>query len=173
MIGKYIKPDMKREVISQFQTADQIIAQLRRAEFNSREFCKKVAPFFKKKTQLETAAYLHEWLRKNMPYQREPVEDQTARTIPRFFYDNLRKDKSKKSHGDCKHYATTCVGILNACGIPAWFSLAGQDKTKKKPNHAYCTAYIDGKLVTVDACKKVFGSECRHFYKWNYAPIKK
>lgn len=163
-IAALARPKFKSERITQFQTAEEIREQLQRAEYESRPFSRKVAKFFKKSSDYETCRNLWRWLRENINYTKEPRERQTAKTIERFIVDG---------YGDCKHYATTSVGVLNACGVPAWFVLAGQHLGDKRPNHAYACALVDGKIVVIDPCRKQFDSECRHYYKWQYPPIKK
>jgi len=158
------KPTGKRELISKYQSATQIIRQLRRAELNSRETSRRLVPFFKSQNKRKTCERVWKFLRVHIEYVREPMEDQTAKTINRFLKD--RK-------GDCKHYATTSVGILTACGIPSWFVLVSQKWYRTSPNHAYCCALVDNKIVVIDPCKKTFDNECKHFYKYNYSPRKK
>lgn len=154
----------KRELISKYQTAKEIIEQLQRAEYNSRSVSKKLVPFFKKFDQRETCETVWYFLRKRITYNAEPPKDQTAKTINRFIVDGV---------GDCKHYATASVGILNACGIPAWFVFVSQNKFSKTPTHAYCCAMVNKKVVVIDPCRESFDSECRHYYKYNVAPIRK
>jgi hypothetical protein len=153
-----------RELITKSQTAKQIMQQMRRAEFNSRETSKKLSKFFKKRDEMETCELVYVYLRKTILYSAEPREDQTAKTINRFIVDG---------YGDCKHYATASVGILNACGIPAWFVLVSQDKRNKTPSHAYACAMVRNKVIVIDPCRNSFNSECKHFYKYNIPPKKK
>lgn len=154
----------RREFITKYQTAKQIMQQMRRAEFNSRAVSKKLAPFFKKTDEMETCEIVYLYLKKTILYEAEPKHDQTAKTINRFIVDG---------YGDCKHYATASVGILNACGIPAWFVLVSQDKKNKTPNHAYACALVRNKVIVIDPCRKSFNSECRHYFKYNIPPKKK
>lgn len=156
-------PDGRRELISRFQSADEIAKQIRRAEFNSREASKKLAKYFKTSDDLKTCQRVWNFLRREIEYVREPMFDQTAKTIPRYLVDG---------YGDCKHYATTIVGILNACGIPAWFVLISQKKGVRTPNHAYAAAKVNGRIVIIDPCKKEFGSEARYSFKYHYPPVK-
>lgn len=164
LIDDIKRPSGKKEFITRFQTAGDIMKQLKRAEYNSRATSKKLATFFKSDNALTTCAKVWLFLRKEIYYNAEPNHDQTAKTINRFIVDG---------YGDCKHFATFAVGVLNACNIPCWFTLVGQDETVRKPNHAYATALVDKKLVVIDPCRKKFNDECKHFYKWNISPIKK
>lgn len=158
----YIKaPDGKREQITMFQNAKEIIQQMMRAELNSRGTSKKLAALFREPTARATAAKVWYFMRNELKYVAEPQEEQTAKTIRKIIAD-------AKKGNDCKHYATFAVGVLNACGIPTIFTLAGQDVRRRKPNHAYATSIIDGKRVVIDACRKYFDSECEHYYRWDY-----
>lgn len=153
------KPDGRREHIVTFQNAKQIVQQMMRAELDSRATSKKLATIFKEPEQKTTAAKVWYFLKNEIQYEAEPSDDQTAKTIRRFLSD-------KK--GDCKHYATFAVGVLNACGIKTWFTFVGQDPTKKKPNHTYATALIDGKRVIIDPCRSRFNSEPQYYYRWDF-----
>lgn len=157
------KPRNKAEHITTYQNAREIVQNLKRAELESRKTSKALSSYFKEPNPKATAAKVWLFLRTELPYFAEPKTDQTAKTISRMLYDCLYKGGTV----DCKHYATFSVGVLNACGVPAWFTFVGQDKNKKKPNHAYCTAMINNELVTIDPCRKRFNSECKYWYKWN------
>ncbi len=151
------------EFICSFQSKDDIKRQLRRAEYDSRSFAKKLRPFFNSDDKRKVCKRVWTFMRIYIDYNAEPKEKQTAKTIPKFLID-------KK--GDCKHYSVFSVGTLRACGVPSWFAVVRQtgDKTKW---HIYACAYVNGKVVIVDPCRKVFNSECRYVKKFNVPPIKK
>ncbi len=157
-------PKYKKQFITPFQTDKDIIKQLKRAEFESRKVSQKISGIFEHHNKMIAAAKIWYFLKKKIKYEAEPVDQQTAKTINRFVVDGV---------GDCKHYATFAVGICNALNIPAYFTLVGQNKNRKKPNHAYCTAIIDNKRVIIDPCKNKFNDEVNYFYRWDYEPIKK
>ena len=158
-------PDYKAKHVTFFQNAAEIVRELKRAELNSRATSKKLAAKFKENDPYKTAAKVWYFLVNQIKYSAEPSSNQTAKEIKRFIADG---------YGDCKHFATFSVGVLNAAGIPAWFTFVGQDPNKKKPNHAYCTALINGKPVVIDPCRrKKFNSECKYYYKWDIQPTKK
>jgi hypothetical protein len=151
------RPNNKRELITTFQNAGEIITQLKRAEKESRPTAEILAKYFCERDQYKTAAKVWYFLRNEIFYQAEPKNDQTAKTVKRFLAD---------ATGDCKHFATFTVAVLNACNIPCWFTFVGQYKHTKKPNHAYATALINGKPVIIDACRKYFNSAPEYYYKW-------
>ncbi len=161
------KPTGKKEHIVTFQNAKDIVQQCKRAEYNSRQTSQELKKYFCEPNKKTTAAKVWYFLRKELTYEAEPKTDQNAKTISRMLYDCLYKNKTV----DCKHYATFAVGVLNACGIKAWFTFVGQDKDKKKPNHAYCTALINNELVVIDPCRKRFNNECQYWYKWDIPRI--
>lgn len=158
LLYKIDKPNWKAERIATFQSAGQIANQLKRAEYESRPTSKRLALVFNEADKKAVAAKVWYFLKNEIFYQAEPKSSQNAKTISRFL---------SEATGDCKHYATFAVGVLNACGIPAWFTFVGQDESVKKPNHVYCTCLIDGRKYTIDPCRKYFNSECRYFYKWD------
>lgn len=158
-----IKPsDGKAKHITTFQNAREIVQTLKKAEYNSRKVSKQLAPYFCEPDPKATAAKVWYFLRTQIKYYAEPKTDQTAKEINRFIKDGT---------GDCKHFATFAVGVLNACGIKTWFTFVGQDKNQKKPNHAYATALINNELITIDPCRKRFNSECKYWYKWDIPRI--
>ena len=110
-------PTGNREKISGHQTATQIFQQMSRAEKNSRGQSMRIAKQFKGKSQLNTAKGVYNFLRNGMIYEKEAKNKQTAKEIRRYIADG---------YGDCKHYATFAVGVLNACKIPTWFVLVSQ-----------------------------------------------
>lgn len=158
------KPKMKREHVSFFQNAKEIVRELKRAEANSRGTSKQLAKIFGDDDKVMTAAKVWYFLRNEIYYRAEPKTDQTAKEIPRFISDGT---------GDCKHFATFAVGVLNACGIPAWFTFVGQDPDVKKPNHAYCCCLIGNRVYVIDPCRKRFNSECKYYFKWDISPTNK
>lgn len=164
ILTKINQPDFKSEKITYFQNASDITNQLRRAEKQSREASKKLAQHFYTGDPKNTAFRVWRFLRKEIQYKAEPSTNQNAKTINRFLSDGF---------GDCKHYATTIVGILNQIpGVKAWFTLVGQNKDLKKPNHAYASALINGEIITIDPCRNHFDSEADYFYKWDIQPLK-
>lgn len=155
------RPQYKDEKIVEFQQSGDIARALRRAEFNSRAHSKKLAPFFKTTDDAKTCKRVWIWLRENIVYEREPKKRQTAKEINRFVYEGF---------GDCKHYATFCVGVLNACGIPAFFSLISQKREfPNRPNHIYCVAIVDNEQLVIDGTKTKYNSESRYLKKWVFA----
>jgi len=155
------QPIGKSERIANHQTAKQIFGQMARAEKNSRGHSIALAPQFKQRSQRQTAQAVYHFLRDGMVYRKEPNSKQTAKEIRRYISDG---------YGDCKHYATFAVGILNACRIPAWFVLVSQRQGSKTPNHAYAACMIGTDIVVIDPCRPTFNDECKHFHKYNLSP---
>jgi hypothetical protein len=156
--------DGKEKLLVRFQSAKDIAKSIREDEKESRNFAKKLVPFFKSNSEIKTCKRVWLFLRVGIRYGAEPKTRQTTKSIARFIAD--RK-------GDCKHYATASVGILNACNIPAWFVVVRQSSSDKTRFHAYCCALVDNKVVVIDPCRKVFNSECNFVKKYNIAPLKK
>lgn len=162
MSGTY--SDGKKKFIVAYQNAQDIAKEIRTCEYLSRGFAKKLVPFFQKDDKEKVCLLVWRFLREYIDYKAEPKEFQTGKTIARFFVDQK---------GDCKHYATTAVGILNACNIPAWFVVVRQSETDRTKFHAYCQALVENRIVTIDPCRKNFDSECRYAKKYSIQPINK
>jgi len=154
-------PLNNRRVISRNQTAPQIFNEMRRAEKNSRGQALAIANQFKGKSQIDTAKGVFNFLRHGMTYKKEPNTRQTVKEIRRYVSDG---------YGDCKHFATFAVGVLNACHIPTWFVLVSQRPHDKTPNHAYAQCMIGNRIITIDPCRPRFNSECIHYYKYMLSP---
>lgn len=154
-------PTGKNEFITHNQTARQIFFQMRRAEKNSREQSMRIARQFKGKSQRDTAKGIYNFLRHGMLYKKEPKNRQSGKEIRRYISDG---------YGDCKHYATFAVGVLNACRIPAWFVMVSQKPGDRSPNHAYACCMIGEQVYVIDPCRPRFNNECTHFYKYNLPP---
>jgi len=158
------KPTGKNQRIKRSgQTAMDILKQMRKAEYNSRATSKKLASQIKAADPYTTCKRMYSFLKHGMNYRKEPASRQTAKEIKRYLSDGF---------GDCKHYATTSVGILNACGIPAWFVLVSQSKYRKSPNHAYCCAMVNNEVLVIDPCRPSFNNECTYFFKYDLPPIR-
>lgn len=155
------QPNFLNENVRARQSAKNLFNQMRRAEYNSRDTSKKLVPFFKGASNIDTCKKVYNFLRHGMIYKKEPLSRQTAKEIKRYIADGF---------GDCKHYAITAVGILNACGIPAWFTLVSQSKFRPAPNHAYCCALVGNEVVVIDPCRATFNTECSHYYKYDLSP---
>lgn len=175
---KYSLSDLKRmakasvigkdEFICSFQNKDDIKKQLRRAEYDSRSFAKKLRPFFNSTDKNKVCRRVWTFMRIYLEYKAEPKTKQTAKTIPQI----LTPEKGRKvPTGDCKHYSVFSVGTLRACGVPSWFAVVRQTSDPTKW-HIYALAYVNEKIVVVDPCRKVFNTECRYKQKFNVPPIK-
>lgn len=158
---KVTRPNYRDIKLCEFQTSGDIAKALRKAEFKSRVDSKKLASFFKSSTDEKTCYRVWCFLRENIIYERESKRRQTAKEINRFLYEG---------YGDCKHYTTFCVGVLNACGIPAFFSLISQKREyPNRPNHIYCVALIGNETIVVDGTKSKYGHESNYIKKWVFA----
>ena len=152
--GVVSTPKYKSETLSTFQSAEEIIKALKRAEYESRDASKALQKYFNESDKKKVAAKVWYFLRNELIYLAEPKSNQTARTINRILHDALNKNATV----DCKHYSVFAVGVLNACGVPAWFTFVGQNRNVKKPNHVYASALINGRIYCIDACRKHFDS---------------
>lgn len=153
----------EKKMITPFQNAPQIWESLKRQEYKSRSFSKKIAPLFNTGDDLKTCRRVWKFLRVYIRYDAEPVESQTSKTIAKFLVDR---------EGDCKHYATFAVCVLRACGIKSWFCYVRQSKENKNKGHIYAMADVGGEIVVIDPCRENFNDECEFIYRKFIQPKK-
>jgi len=154
-----LTPKYNDESIRGRQTAKNIALQLKRAVKESKEAAAVLSKHFKAKSELLTCYNVWEYCKRNLKYNRESADLQTAKTIQRILAD--------KKNNDCKHYTTFCCSILNGLGIKTQMRLISQNFYNSDPTHIYCVAYINNKEVIVDPCMRSFNSEASYKYKYN------
>lgn len=140
--------NFRNEKIKNFQQADDITRQLKRAVRESLPAARKIAKRFEAATPKQTAFNVYSWIRNNFVYNREPATDQTAKTINRFL---------SEGYGDCKHFSTFSAAIFKALGLPVYFRVIDQTG---RFNHIYTVLKYPGKEpIIVDAVFHYFDSE--------------
>lgn len=138
----------RNEKIKDFQQAEDITAQLKRAVRESLPAARKIAKRFEAATPERTALNVYSWIRKNFVYNREPAQDQTAKTLNRFLSDGF---------GDCKHFSTFSAAIFKALNMPVYFRVIDQTG---RFNHIYTVLKYPGKEpIIIDAVFHYFNSE--------------
>lgn len=166
LFSRISEPEMSAFLVKREQTANDIAALMLKAEKESRRYVGQVAPYFEAPTIYESAQRVFYFLRKNIPYQREPAQIQSAKTLPRIMAD------AREGRGnDCKHYATFAVAVLNHLGAPAYFRLVSFFG-KKNPSHAYCVVKNKaGKEIIIDACLENFNQQSNFSRKYDIKPL--
>jgi hypothetical protein len=147
-------------LIARYQTAPQIAAAIVTAVKESEQDAQKIGHFFYSQNKKQTAKLIFIFLKKLIPYDKEPASRQTARTLGRIL------NESNKG-GDCKHFATAAAALCKANGIKCKLRLIAQVPNSKTPNHIYCVAVIAGNDVIIDPVLKNFDTEANYIYKYD------
>ena len=156
-----LRPQNNRFFVSRYQTAAEIAGAIVKAVDESRPAAEILAPHFKTGNKKDSAKLIFIFIKRAVPYKREPGTRQTAKTLPRILADG------KTAGGDCKHYATAAAALCRALGIPVKLRLISQRHYDKSPNHIYAVATINGKDYIIDPVLKNFDTEARYNYKYD------
>jgi hypothetical protein len=158
-----MKPKYNTEVIKGTQNAKNIAIQVKRAILESEPAAKEIALKFKGSSPIYSCFNVYDFTRKNIKYNKESANLQTAKTLQRILSDR----KNGSLYGDCKHYTIFAASILRALGIKTQLRLISQNFYNAEPTHIYAVAKINGKEIIVDACMKNFNNEAQYKYKYN------
>ena len=153
-----LTPKFTKEIVKGRQTANNIALQLKRAITESKSSANIIKNKFRGKNDFLTCFKIWDFCKKNIHYKRESENLQTAKTLPLILFHK---------YGDCKHYTTFCVSLLQAIGIPCKMRLISQNYYNSEPTHIYCVATIQGKEIILDACMNSFNNECGYKYKYD------
>lgn len=144
----------KNERVSNYQTAEEITRELKRAVSESLPSAAKIARRFESSTPEKTAFNVYEWARRNIVYIQEPGQNQTAKTIPRLL---------SEGYGDCKHFSTFAAAIFKALKMPVYFRIIDQSG---RYNHIYTVLkFPNGKTIKCDAVFPYFDQEPTYLKK--------
>jgi len=159
------EPRFTSLLVKNRQTAKDIAGLMLTAEKQSRDDAKRIAKFFKAPTVYGTCQRIFYFLKKHVPYEREPSDKQSAKTVSRIISD------ARKGYGnDCKHYATFAVSILKNLGINGNFRLVSFYENQN-PTHAYAVAKDGAQTYIIDACLDYFDKETRYKRKYDIKPL--
>lgn len=150
-----LRPKFEDRILVNSQSTDDLLNGVIRAIKDSDKQAKAIAPLFKRKSNITTCYLIYEFLRKNVPYQRESANSQTVRTVARILHDK---------HGDCKHYAIFSASILKALNIPFKLRLISQDHFDPEPKHIYVIC----EDIVLDPVLKTFNNEAQYKHKYDY-----
>lgn len=112
---------------------------------------KEIAPFFKRKTDLETVYAVWLFERKTINYVKDRTGVQEIRRPNKFLYDNIIGDGG----GDCKSYALFAAAILFNLGFEVGFEYAMYQRARSY-SHVYCVAKKNGVLYICDGVLRYF-----------------
>lgn len=138
------------------QSTNDIIQQvLTQHKANAIE-AKKIAHLFDGGNLYSTCEIIWNFLKYQIPYQVEPSEKQSTKTLSRILYDAMNKKGN-----DCKHYSSFTGAILSALGYDKDFvyRFAGYSSYHNTPTHVYCVAKDGDGKIYIDAVINGFDLE--------------
>ena len=137
------------------QTVKDIIKEVLQAHEDFAPYYDKIALYFDCDTTKQICKTLFNFCKDNIRYHEETEEDQTTA---------LPTGILIRGHGDCKHYAGFCGGVLDALNratgkkIDWKYRFASYDIFDKTPHHVFIVVNDDGKEIWIDPTP---GSEIR------------
>jgi hypothetical protein len=138
------------------QSTNDIIQQVLKQHKKNTNEAKKIAHLFYAGNLHATCQNIWNFLKYQVPYEVEPSQKQTTKTIARILYDA----KNNKGN-DCKHYASFTGSILSALGYSNDFvyRFAGYSNYHNTPTHVYCVAKDSEGKIYIDAVINGFDLE--------------
>lgn len=151
MIGLDIpKPNFKNRFIIDRQNTNDIAGLLIRGIRESLPQAEKSKNVFKGKTTKETLMRLWDFLKYNVRYKAEPIQNQTIKSLARIYQD-------KNKGNDCKHFTSFVAIYCIKHKIPVMLRLVSFKDNDPTPTHIYPVALVGGKEIPVDAVIDKFG----------------
>ena len=144
------RPQFKKVFIIDRQSAGDISKLIVKGIRESLQQAKNSAHQFTGTTQKQTARNLWMYLKHNLKYKAESLQNQTVKTLARIYND-------KNKGNDCKHFTTFISTYAITHKIPVKLRLVSFNKYDKTPTHIYPVLTIQGKEVPVDAVINQFG----------------
>lgn len=122
---------------------------------------KGIAPFFRKKTDLETVYCVWSFLRNVINYQKDDFGRQDIRLPNHFLFTNIfGHNASGKDYtsGDCKSFSLFSCSILFNLGFEVAFRYVSF-KPDRDYSHVYCIAKRNGIVYICDGVYRLFNEE--------------
>ena len=138
------------------QSTNDIIQQVLKQHKSNTIEAKKIAHLFDGGNLYSTCKIIWDFLKYQVPYEVEPSEKQSTKTLSRILYDAINKKGN-----DCKHYSSFTGAILAALGYDNDFvyRFAGYSSYHNTPTHVYCVAHDGDGKIYVDAVINGFDLE--------------
>ena len=163
-------PKMEREIIVRYHQVPDIVDGTFAMHKKSGNEYDKFANIFWKGSDIETARYLFDFVKENIPYNVERAADQTGKFPARILIDGI-----KKKNNDCKHYALFICGVMDALKrqgykIEPVYIFASDIKGEKQPTHVFAAIKTPGGLVWVDPVLNGFNQYHTYYIFKQYKP---
>lgn len=138
------------------QSTNDIIQQVLKQHKSNAVEAKKIAHLFDGGNLYSTCKIIWDFLKYQVPYEVEPSEKQSTKTLSRILYDAINKKGN-----DCKHYSSFTGAILAALGYDKDFvyRFAGYSSYHSTPTHVYCVAKDGDGKIYIDAVINGFDLE--------------
>jgi transglutaminase-like putative cysteine protease len=149
------KPNFKQRIITNNQSAGDIVAALLYATRESQSTAEKLVKRMNLpgRSVYDNCQEIYDFIKRNIRYEKEPADNQTAKTLKRIF------DPSEQ-FGDCKHYSTIAASLCKALGYKTYFRVINQTG---RFNHIYCIVKTPkGQTVIIDPCYPYFDREANY-----------
>lgn len=147
-------PEGKRETITRYQTANDIVNLCMRAVRDSMPYAGIIAKHFRKGNDVKkTCETVWNWIKLNIIYIKEDNNAQSGKTVKRILNDGF---------GDCKHYSILAAAIFKAMGFNTYFRVVDQTGTF---NHIYVIVKHKGETIIVDPCHSYFNAASGYYRK--------
>jgi len=154
VISKLPPPNYKDRFLIENQTTYDIMKEIKNSFHLYKDQAKHIADLFDG-TPYTSARKIHTFLKNNIHYSIEPTDQQTSKSLSRYFYDRV---------GDCKHSALAAASILYNLGIPGKFRYVSYNILNKEPQHVYVVADMpDGEEIHIDPLQP-FGIDGEKLY---------
>jgi hypothetical protein len=154
-VYSYLNPaDNKSKLTVKSQSTKDIINQVLNQHKENLKEAKKIAFLFDAGDAYGTCKNIWNFLKYEIPYNVEPSDKQTTKTLSRILYDALNNVGS-----DCKHYAGFTGAILDSLGYSFKYRFTGYSAYHQYPTHVYCVCDHDNSNIYIDAVISGFDVE--------------
>lgn len=156
-VYKLLSPAKNNAVITVVnQSTNDIIKQVLSQHKKNAIEAKKIAHLFDGGNLYSTCQIIWNFLKYQVPYEIEPSEKQSTKTISRILFDAMNGKGN-----DCKHYSLLTGSILSALGYDNDFvyRFTGYSNYSNTPTHVYCVAKDSDGKIYIDAVINGFDLE--------------
>ena len=154
LLGHLMPFRNNKQLFIEEQSTGDIINAILNTHDKYRDQYKKIAKFFKGNSKEETGRKIWNFLKHNVPYEIEPVNEQKVKSPAAII----------STPGDCKSYSIFSAGILRELGIPFAFRFASYKKFDPVPGHVFTVIDPGKSEIWIDPVLNQFNYK-KPFYK--------
>lgn len=145
------KPSYTKKIINKKGLTQDIIDAIINSHNTHKNQLFKIAKYFRRETEKETARAIWKFIKQNFTYARDEAGKQLIAAPAYILYEAL---------GDCKSYSLFAASILHCLKIPFAFRFTSYDKEQ-----LYTHVYICSKNFILDSVLEQFNKEKEYKYK--------